>query len=316
MKKIIPLLFLLMPLSVSSETISVRLDPTARYQTISDFGASDCWLADYVGRYFSAAEREKAARWLFSMDADASGNPLGIGLSSWRVNVGAGSAYQGENSNIREKTRRAECFLQDDGSYDWSQQAGQQFFMQRAREMGLNRFILFSNSAPIYFTKNGLANAGGEMISCNLRDDCYGSFATFLSTVTKHFETEGYGIAYIDPINEPRFDWKDGQEGSPWENRDIARLARCLDSALAVSGAKAEILMPEASSWDLLCGGEGRAADQIAAFFNPASDNFIGDLPHLAKTVAGHSYWTYNTDGQLRSVRENVAAAAGKSVSR
>ena len=88
----------------------ITIDLTRTYQTIQDFGASDCWTAEYVSDYFSTTEKEKAAKWLFSQQMDKNGNPEGIGLSCWRVNLGAGSAEQGTSSNIADETRRAACY--------------------------------------------------------------------------------------------------------------------------------------------------------------------------------------------------------------
>ena len=290
----------------------VEVNPAITYQTIADFGASDCWTADYVGKYFNESEKAKAAKWLFSQNMDANGNPEGIGLSCWRVNIGAGSAAQGSGSNIEDETRRAECFLNEDGSYDWTRQAGQLYFMAEAKKFGVDNFLLFSNSAPVYFTKNGKANANGQTISCNLKDDCYDDFAEFLATTTEHFVGEGYNVTFIDPVNEPQFDWKDGQEGSPWFNYNIAKLAKELDKSMDKRNLNARILIPEASSLDCLYGGSGRATKQINSFFNPSSSNYVGNLSHIAKTVAGHSYWTYSTNETLVDVREKVRDAAAE----
>ena len=291
---------------------TLAIDASKTFQTIQDFGASDCWTAEYVSDYFTA-DREKAAKWLFSQQMDANGNPEGIGLSCWRVNLGAGSADQGANSNIEDETRRAECFLKEDGSYDWTRCNGQQWFMQQAKSYGVDHFLLFSNSAPVYFTKNGKANANNQNISCNLKDDCYDDFAEFLATTTKHFVDEGYHVTYIDPVNEPRFDWKDGQEGSPWENTNIASLAKELDKSITSRQLDTKILSPEASSWDLLYTGSGRASKQIDAFFNSSnSSTYIGDLPSLAKVVAGHSYWSFTNNSDLKNVREKVRDEAEK----
>lgn len=292
--------------------VTIDINPSKTYQTLQDFGASDCWTAEYVSDYYSAAEKEKAARWLFSQQMDGNGNPEGIGLSCWRVNLGAGSVSQGINSNIEDETRRAECFLKEDGSYDWSHCDGQQWFMKQAKDYGVDHFLLFSNSAPIYYTKTGKANANNQNISCNLKDDCYDDFAEFLASTTKHFTDEGYNVTYIDPVNEPRFDWKDGQEGSPWENADIAKLAKELDKSITSRQLSTKILIPEASSWDLLYSGSGRASKQIDAFFKSGSSTYIGDLKSLAKVVAGHSYWTFTTNNDLKSVREKVRDAAGE----
>ena len=67
----------------------VKIDITKTFQTIQDFGASDCWTAEYVSDYFSTTQKEKAARWLFSQKMDANGCPEGIGLSCWRARQGA-----------------------------------------------------------------------------------------------------------------------------------------------------------------------------------------------------------------------------------
>jgi len=290
---------------------TIAIDASTTYQTIQDFGASDCWTAEYVSDYFTT-DREKAAKWLFSKDFDNNGNPEGIGLSCWRVNLGAGSASQGTNSNISDETRRVECFLKEDGAYDWTRCNGQQWFMQQAKQYGVDHFLLFSNSAPIYYTKNGKANANNQNISCNLKDDCYDDFAEFLASTTKHFIDEGYNVTYIDPVNEPRFDWKDGQEGSPWENSNIAKLVKELDKSITNRNLSTKILIPEASSWDLLYSGSGRASKQIEAFFKSGSTTYVGDLPSVAKVVAGHSYWTFTTNNDLKNIRENVRDAAAE----
>lgn len=292
--------------------ITLTIDPSKSYQTIRDFGASDCWTAELVGDCFLTSVKKKATRWLFSKETDRSGNPLGIGLSCWRVNLGAGSASQGSDSNISDETRRVECFLKEDGTYDWTRCDGQQWFMREAKDYGVEHFLLFSNSAPIYFTKNGKANANNQNTSCNLKNDCYDDFAEFLATTAKHFVDEGYNITYIAPVNEPRFDWKDGQEGSPWENGNISKLARELDKSIRSRSLSTKILLPEASSLDLLYGGSGRAANQLYSFFNTRSSTYIGSIESLAKAVTGHSYWTFRTNEELKSIREKVRDEARK----
>ena len=292
-------------------TISINADHTI--QTIQDFGASDCWTAEYVSDYFGTTEKENAARWLFSQQMDNNGNPEGIGLSCWRVNLGAGSASQGTNSNIDDETRRAECYLKEDGSYDWTRCDGQQWFMKQAKEYGVDHFLLFSNSAPVYFTKSGKANTNNQSMNCNLKDDCYDDFADFLATTTKHFVNEGYHVTYIDPVNEPQFDWKDGQEGSPWENANISNLVKELDKSIQAQQLTTKILIPEAAKWNCLYGGnEARANNQLSAFFDSSNSTYIADLPSVAKVAAGHSYWTFRTNNDLKDVRERVRDEAAK----
>ena len=294
-------------LAQSSYTITIH--PNTSYQTIVDFGASDCWTADFVGKYFTTAEKEKSAKWLFSQETDANGNPEGIGLSMWRVNLGAGSAEQGASSGIDDATRRGYCYLDAKGNYDWTKSAGQQYFMQQAKKYGVDHFLLFSNSAPVQFTKNGKAYADKGVSGSNLADSHYADFANFLATTTKHFTDEGYNVTLIDPVNEPQYDWTDGQEGSPWTNECIAKLARELDKSITQQGLSAQILLPEACQWKALYsdGTEKRANNQIEAFFNASNTTtYIGDLTNLKKAVAGHSYWTFGTNADLKDIRQNV----------
>lgn len=72
---------------------------------------------------------------------DTNGNPIGIGLSNWRVNIGAGSFENRENKEVTSTWNRTECFLSPDGSYDFSKQAGQQWFMKAAKERGVDDFL-------------------------------------------------------------------------------------------------------------------------------------------------------------------------------
>ena len=301
----------------AQSTFTITINPTTTYQTVSDFGASDCWTADYVGKYFSNTQKSQAAKWLFSQGFDTNGNPEGIGLSVWRVNIGAGSADPNSESNIKDETRRTECFLSKDGSYNWDKSSGQQYFMQQAKQYGVDNFLLFSNSAPVYYTANGLANNKDNASGANLKADCYDDFAEFLANVTVHFNESGYNIKYIDPVNEPAFNWTEGQEGSPWQNNEISKLVRELDKSLSSRNLPTQIIMPEASSLDRLyqtsSDNNGRASNQIEAFWNKTNtDTYIGDLSHVAKAVAGHDYWTFTTNDALTTTRKNVAAAAAK----
>ncbi len=297
----------------AQSSYTVTINPNVSYQTIEDFGASDCWTADFVGKYFTTAEKEKSAKWLFSQEVDANGTPEGIGLSMWRVNLGAGSAEQGDNSGIEDITRRGYCYLDSKGNYDWTKSAGQQYFMQKAKDYGVDHFLLFSNSAPVQFTKNGKAYANNGVSGSNLKNDCYGKFADFLTTAASHFIDEGYNITLIDPVNEPQYSWTSGQEGSPWTNDCIAKLAREIDKSIESKGIASEILLPEACQWKALYmdGTEARANNQIEAFFNSANTStYIGDLTHLRKAVAGHSYWTFGTNDDLKDIRQAVSDKA------
>ena len=65
--------------ATAQSTYTIGFNPSEHYQTIMDFGASDCWTTEFVGRYFSTTEKEKAARLLFSQKMDSNGMESELG---------------------------------------------------------------------------------------------------------------------------------------------------------------------------------------------------------------------------------------------
>jgi O-glycosyl hydrolase len=307
MKYTIPFFIALLALNgnaVFSQQISI--DAAVQYQTIDGFAASDCWTVNYVGKNWSQTRTNQLTKWLFSQNTNAQGTPEGIGLSMWRVNLGAGTAEQGDDSGIPEIARRAECFIDAQGNYDWTKQAGQQLFMQKAKEYGCESFVLFSNSPPVFYTRNGKGYASIDGNS-NLKADSYDDFADYLATAAKHFIDDGYNVTHISPVNEPQWDWNGtDQEGSPWQNSEIKKLTLELNNAILQKGIDTKILITEAGQYDRLYQGSGRASGQINAFFNATSENYVGNLPAVAPVIAGHGYWTYGTNVTMKSVRNTV----------
>lgn len=72
----------------------------------------------------------------------------------WRVNLGGGSAEQGEASGIEDKSRRAESYLTDDLTLDWTRCKGQRYFLQRQR-VWLSEYSTFQQypSCTIYLQR-------------------------------------------------------------------------------------------------------------------------------------------------------------------
>lgn len=84
-----------------------QIETATPLQTMDYFSASDAWSMQYIGLW-PQEKQNQVADWLFSTENDKSGQPKGIGLSLWRFNVGAGSAEQGEDSQIASPWMRAE----------------------------------------------------------------------------------------------------------------------------------------------------------------------------------------------------------------
>ena len=150
MKHYISLLALAATIGCQAQTFTIQT--SSPRQTIQHFGASDAWSMQFIGLWDNEAEQQKIADWLFSTENDAQGQPRGIGLSVWRFNLGAGSAEQGDASQINPGTR-TECFLKADGTYDWTKQPGQRKFLRMAKERGVPHFLAFLNSAPVYCSR-------------------------------------------------------------------------------------------------------------------------------------------------------------------
>lgn len=291
---------------------NVTINAGQTFQTIKGFAASDCWTPAFVGKYWTN-NRNEIAELLFSSEI-TDGQPKGIGLSMWRVNMGGGSMEQGDESGISNVSRRAESYLNDDLTLDWTRCEGQRYFMEQAKELGCDQFVLFSNTPPVQYTKNG-KGFSSESNKSNLKEDCYDDFAAYMADVAAHYTSEGYNITHISPINEPQFSWNDGgQEGSPWTNDEAAHLLRELDNALTERGLSTDILPGEAAEWTYLytTKDDPNRSKVVEAFFEPSSSAYIGDLTHVKSLIGGHSYWTDGTWDGMRNARKRMAQTAGQ----
>lgn len=288
--------------------LEIVLHPSEVKQTIRHFGASDAWSCQFVGANWPEDKKQQIADWLFSDQLDGRGNPKGIGLKSWRFNIGAGSMAQGANSGIDDEWRRAESFLTT-GGYDWEAQSGQRWFLQAAKARGVDHFTAFSNSPPVIMTKNGKAHSSGGA-SANLSVEKYTDYAEFLTEVlVGSKEKFGINFSEISPFNEPQWDWKGGQEGSPWLNEEIAGFTRVLDRKLSEKGLNAKIDLVEAGKLNYLyedADKPGRG-NQIAEFFEAGSPHFVGDLLNVRKGISGHSYYTTFGTSTLLEVRKRLS---------
>lgn len=298
----------------SSSTVSVEksvtIDAGQTYQTIVGFGASDCWCPSYVGKYWTST-RDAISELLFSTEMSSSG-PKGIGLSMWRVNLGGGTEAQGSSSGISDKSRRAESYLTDDLNLDWTSCEGQRYFLQRADDFGCESIVLFSNTPPVQYTRNGLGYSAMGGVS-NLKEDCYDDFAQYMADVAEHYVSLGYPITHISPVNEPQYNWGDGdQEGSGWTNDEVATLARELDEALDRRGLSTDILLGEAGDWEYLykTKSDEDRSNVISSFFTQGETAYVGNLTHVKNLISAHSYWTDGTWSGMRSVRSSVLAVA------
>lgn len=290
-------------------TITIHLNDTI--QKIRNIGASGCWFAEEIGKKWPVAQKQRMAEVLFSRDFDGNGQPKGIGISAFRYNIGAGTAEQGDSSGIRDVAHRVECYLSPDGTYDWNKQQGYTWMLQQAKKYGVQDLIAFVNSPPVQFTKNGLGYKLEKDFISNLKEDKYPDYAKFLANVIAHFDKINLHFNYISPVNEPQWDWSGvpgqaKQEGSPWTNEEIYHTIKALNDALSKQSLHTKILAIEAGQLNHLYDSNVKASRQIAAFWDPKSALYIGNLSQTTPYVEGHGYFTEKGDASLIGTRAKL----------
>ncbi|HKZ67873.1 MAG TPA: glycoside hydrolase [Chitinophagaceae bacterium] len=287
-----------------STSIQIQINETKTAQTIHNFAASDAWSCQFVGNW-PEEKRNAIADLLFSMDTLANGNPKGIGLSMWRYNIGAGSANQGNASGINDEWRRA-ASLVDNTQLSLVQ--AQNWFLSAAKERGVKQFLAFYNSPPVELTNNKKAFATNGV--CNIDDDNYSMFAKHATSSIKQIESNtGIRFNFLSPVNEPQWDWSDGgQEGCPYTNTEISNLVKSFDIELTGQHSDVKILLPEAGhlKYSLSNSDKLNKDNQVNAFFDPASPQYIGNLVTVYPAMAAHSYFSTSPSNEAIDLRKRV----------
>ncbi|NQV34296.1 MAG: hypothetical protein HQ515_16500 [Phycisphaeraceae bacterium] len=297
-----------------ADVVTVSVDVADHRQTISGFGASDCWSIQYIGQW-PEPKRNAIADLLFETGLDQAGNPLGAGLSIWRMNLGAGSMRQ---DNIYDSWRRADFYYNETlNAYDWTRCPGQRAFLQLAKARGVEHFIAFCNSPPYTMTTNGLSFCNTRTQSTNLSFTHRTHFAAYLSDVLAHFrDDEGIMFQSISPFNEPEWRWDENpddkghasQEGCRYSNRDMRMFVDYLQQKLAASELDAAIKLCESGRLDYLYSLGSDRGEHVSRFFDESSGNFVGDK--VSPSVTAHSYGTDTPETGLllerRQIREEL----------
>jgi O-glycosyl hydrolase len=295
--------------------VQLNINFGAKKQTIQNFGASDAWNTDKIGKYWPGVKKEKLAELLFSDKKDEIGNPSGIGLSAWRFNIGAGTAEQGNTSRISNESRRTEGFLNSDGiSFNWNKQAGQQWFLKEAvKKYDVHHLIGWVNSPPVLYTQKNLGFRDyGTPVATILKAEYFDEYANFLADVVSHFNDEGIHFDYISPLNEPQWDWSPttsngtvDQEGTPWTNREIYDVAVAIDNAFTTRSLDTKIFITEAGSIANMLRGTGHADNQLIRFWNVNSPLSLVNKASFSNIVSFHSYWS-DSGNALVTERESL----------
>ncbi len=207
--------------------MKLKFNVSKTFQTFEGVGASGAWWAQSVGGWDNIdpesglAVRDRISQLLYSKTD-------GIGMRTYRYNIGGGSADSGRG-DYSDPARRASSFEDGKGSLDFSRDANAVYMMHRAAYDGADEIILFVNSPVESLTKNGKAHLNkNQIFRTNLASENYGKFADYILDVTEHFVKEGLPIKYLSPINEPMWIWNGGQEGCHYSPRQAGKVMRCV----------------------------------------------------------------------------------------
>ncbi len=108
-------------------------------QTFTGIGGSGAWWPMDLYN-FPEATRQNLSDLLFSSS--------GLGLSSYRWNVGSGGV------NVSNPVRAPETFYVAPGQYDWDKDKQGVYFLKAASDRGVKDLTMFANSAPAPLTQD------------------------------------------------------------------------------------------------------------------------------------------------------------------
>lgn len=211
--------------------MKIKINREKTYQTFEGFGASGAWWAQYAGSWSETdpasgiAKRDRISQLLFSKTE-------GIGLRTYRYNLGSGSA-ESNRGEYSDDARRAENLEKYDGTPDYSKDAAAVYMMKRAALDGADEIILFVNSPVERLTKNHMGHLGKkEAFRTNLAEKNYPAFAKYCLDAAEHFVSLGIPVKYVSPVNEPMWIWNGGQEGCHYSPLRAAKVMRVFANEL------------------------------------------------------------------------------------
>jgi O-glycosyl hydrolase len=215
----------------AASTVTVSVWPQVQYQTVQGWGTSLAWWAEATAGW-SLSARQSLADALFSPTE-------GIGLNVARYNLGGVTPDDTCASQFRPGAA-VPSFETSSGSYDWSADPGQLWWLQEAQDLGANDLAGVAYSPPAWMTVSGCSAGAATASTSNLAPAQYAAYGSYLATVAQHFHnTLGLTLQTIAPFNEPDGNWTDAgqQEGMSLPASAQNTLIQQIHSSLAAAGA-------------------------------------------------------------------------------
>ncbi|GLB37903.1 putative O-Glycosyl hydrolase family 30 [Lyophyllum shimeji] len=239
-------------------------------QTFHGIGGSGAWWPNDL-YHFPDTVRQNLSSLLFS--------PSGLGLSSYRYNVGAGGV------GVSNPTRAPQTFYVSPGVYDWTRDAAGVYFLQEAAKRGVPHLTAFANSAPAALTSNG-ASCGGTFVR-----GTGAAYGTYLADVVAHFRAQGVNIDLVSPMNEPDSSFGPtpcGQEGMQVQPSQRPEVINGMYNALSAKGLTSSVGILADESNNL-----SNAGNEYASWLPQVLDRVAAIVHHTYDFPSDASYSTY-----------------------
>lgn len=255
--------------------MKIKLDYNTEYQKIEGFGASGAWWAQDVGGWAN----------LGGIMDDLYDVKKGIGLNIYRYNIGGGYPCK-----VTDPWRSTETLEVSPGVYDLNRDKNAIKAMKEAVKRGAE-VVLFANSPPARLTKSGYTS-GETTGKSNLPSENEEQFAKYLVDITELFLKQGIPVKYLSPINEPQWDWKEGQEGCHYEPEQVISLSRKVAIELQKRKLPVKLSIAESGAWN--------DPNYTLTMYKRIMDDDI--LSKAIDHYAVHSYWSSEKDKKTAEI--------------
>lgn len=227
----------------------LSIDRSKKYQSFAGFGASGAWWAQIVGGW-----TKPGASGMPVLDEIANllyGKTGGIGMRTYRYNLGAGSADSGKGS-YGDPARRTHSLTDETGAIDLSRDKNAVDMLRACVKAGAEEAVVFVNSPPESLTKNGMAHLSKHRVfRTNLSRKNIPAFADYVLKAADALKKEGIPVRDISPVNEPFWVWNGGQEGCHYSPRQASRVLRCFAKKLNDCPALANVRLAGMENGDI-----------------------------------------------------------------
>ncbi|MGN1202959.1 MAG: glycoside hydrolase [Eubacterium sp.] len=252
--------------------MKINLSDSVKIKRIKGFGVSSAWWSPQISDDKTA---EEITELLY-------GNS-GLKMNIYRYNAGGG--HEEGNLRISNPWRRAESFMEKDGTYNWDKDQNAVNVMRKALDKGnIDTLIFFVNSPHFTHTVTGQTSGGFTEYFSNLAYDKYNAFAKYLIDIAEHFISVGYPVKYISPINEPQWKWGGDhvwQEGCHYEPEEVKNCFLAFTKELDRRRSCLRLYGPES----------GSITDHTKEYYS-----LLAGEPLIMKYLDAFAYHSYGSD--------------------